>query len=429
MAVLAGARRRVVGQAGPVVAHDEHRTRPLTPDRHLDVAGRGMRPDVAQPFLACAEQQPVHGRTVSEGIVHLQRDVDALRRETRREVGERLAEAFGVEVRWIDPDDHGAERPHARPNGLGGIPQRRRPIRIAVAGGLGRQMHREPGQLLDRPVVQIGGDPASLSVGELDRLLEQTRAVGGRALEPSRQAPRQRDQQDGERRERHQQHRCERRQEVPFALSHARGTLQDLEQQGLPAPGGHRGERIQQRARVGQVRVLWGREVRGAHLDLPTREPVEAADRTRVALADQRGPVGVGVHDVAFRRPQANAHDGVVQHRVGDDRRHAHLGFGIDPHDRVLDPRFDDRCGVGGEVARVRHRLLRRHPAQHDHTHHPDQDQHDEAERDEHEHGPQDGVGATSSHGADATRAAGRRNRRSAAFAAGEAEVPVDTSW
>ena len=108
------------------------------------------------------------------------------------QVAKRVLEPRPVELGRVDLDEQGPQLPDPLAGFRRDLLERGRKVGRRSFGD-GRQRVRDTGEVLDDPVVQVGGDPAALEVGGVDRLLEQLHPLALRALHAMRELPRQRE--------------------------------------------------------------------------------------------------------------------------------------------------------------------------------------------------------------------------------------------
>ena len=155
-----------------------------------------------------------------------------------------------AQVRRVDLDDRGPEEPHALPHRVRRRRERVADRRVVDLLGLRGQLHREPGQVLDRSVVQVAGEPAPLAVGRVERALEQPLPVTVGALDATSEHVGEREEEQRERHECHEEHRRERPEDVPLLGGDRSELLVDLEQERDAVGGVDPGRDARERAAV-----------------------------------------------------------------------------------------------------------------------------------------------------------------------------------
>jgi hypothetical protein len=274
--------------------------------------------DVAQRLLADPVQELIDDRPVAGRICDIQRHLEPLLGEPRREIRQRRPEPGRLEVRRVHTDDRRAQRPDAPAHGGGRLLQDLTLRRIDRALRRRREPHRQPGQLLHRAVVEIAGDPAALTIRHVERSLERLLAFGTDPLQPPREDPRERQQQRRQRDQGDHQHRSEVAEQLLPLLVDGRQPLIGLEQQRLAVGRLDLRVDLQQRPEISLRRVLRRAQVGDLGGDLPIRQLCQFIRTALVSLPDRFD--GVGVEDRPALVPQLHAHDGVVQDGVTDDR-------------------------------------------------------------------------------------------------------------
>jgi hypothetical protein len=136
---------------------------------------------------------------------HIEAHLHAVVRESCGEIGDRGTESGLLQVGRVDPNHGGAERSNGSPDGAGRFPKRLTSYLIRHPLGLRRHMHREPRELLYGPIVEVPGDAPPFLSGGVDGLLKVSLAIRLRTPNTARQAPSERDLEDGEGDQRHDQ--------------------------------------------------------------------------------------------------------------------------------------------------------------------------------------------------------------------------------
>ena len=182
----------------------------------------GVRLDVAQRLARDAVDERV--ARLRAGGVDLQAGGDPRRLERAEQIAERRLQAGRREVRRVDLDEQRAQVANAlaQPGDRGAQHARLLGVVAAVRRlGERREPERHAREILDDPVVQVGGDPPPLLRGRLDRVLEQLLALAVAALQPARHRPRERDLEEQQHEQSGEQRRRERAQQARAARAHA----------------------------------------------------------------------------------------------------------------------------------------------------------------------------------------------------------------
>ena len=268
--------------------------------------------------------------------------------------------------------------------------------------GRSRQPQRETRQLLHRPVVQVSGDPPALAVRHVERALQRLLPLAAHPSQPPREDPAERDQQHGQRDQRHDEHGREVAQQLLPLLVDARIPLVGLEQQRRAVGCLDRRIDLEQRPRALLVSVLGRAQVGDLCRGLPAGELVQLARAALELLADRLELVGI--QDRAVLTPQLHVDDRVVKHRVADHGRHLAGRGGVPGDDPVGHPLLDHVRREQRELTSVVDRAVDRHPTDHDERRARHERDYQHAEQDDHEDGPTD-TGVAPIHSGDATRA------------------------
>ena len=206
-------------------------------------ASEGDR-DACRLGVALDVAERLGGRAVDEPLVGLARarlpgstasSVSSPRASERREeVGERRLEPARAQVGRVDLDEQRAQAAHRVPR-PGRRVAERRPRGGRRLGLRGRaQRVRDPGEVLDGAVVEVGRDPAPLVGGRLDGAHEQRLALLLRSLQPPAEPPRERHLHEPEQEEAAEQERGERQPDAPPGRCDGAPALVRLEEERRP---------------------------------------------------------------------------------------------------------------------------------------------------------------------------------------------------
>ncbi len=208
------------------------------------------------------------------------------------QVVEHRLQARGLQPGRVDLDQQRAHVAHTLAQRVDGIVDHARLLVVAAPARVGRQ-RREPErharQVLHHAVVQVGGDPAALAVGRLDRARQQPLALLVAALQAARERPRERHLEE----QQHEQAAEQRRRE---RAEHAAGAdalteleaLVDLEQHLGAVRRADRRVRLQQLALLALVAVLGLGQVAELGVGAAGLEQLRLLLAEREPLADQR---------------------------------------------------------------------------------------------------------------------------------------------
>ncbi len=162
-------------------------------DRHVRRAR--VLAGVAKPLARGAVEQVLDRPRQGEGGRDVHLDRDAPRLQGRRQVGDRRREALVLQTAGVDVHDGRPEAPRALAGRVGAVAQRPHRRLVGARGrppGGGGQREREPREVLDRPVVQVGGHPPALERRRLEGGLQQPFAFPQAVAKAPRGGPGQR---------------------------------------------------------------------------------------------------------------------------------------------------------------------------------------------------------------------------------------------
>ena len=224
--------------------------RPLTVDAHAsrlrvvdDVAERLLRDPIDERLLRLVDDAPSRRPTTRR----------ATPRASSGLTRSRIAASRPAAARWGDGDRRAGRGDRGRCGGGCRSPPRGRarppplPARAALIGER-RERVRDAGDVLHRPVVEIGGDPAPLAVRGGDRIREQRLSFLVAPLEAADQRPDERHLHEHEERDRAEDRRRQLGEEPARTGVDRVEPLVDLEQDRGSGRGPDRGVRLDQLA-------------------------------------------------------------------------------------------------------------------------------------------------------------------------------------
>ena len=279
----------------------------------------------------------------------------ALLLRPRREVGQRGAEP---RLRFMGRLTT-AERRRAdvAPRGRCGLGEFREPAGSSSAPP--RRTGASPGRRGPGPDRRGGRPrPGAAPVRGVDRALEEPLPVELGPTDATRQHPRERNLDRGERDERHHEHRRERREQVALARLDARGALIRLEQEPLAARGSDDVD-LDQVAVAALEPVLGLREVR--HLG---RHALGLDHRARPPRAGTASSIRLVRVDLSPRRPSISIRT-TGSSSTAVTTRDRQAGVGVSGEQAVVQPALHHRGREGREVTRLRDGLVRRESPEH----------------------------------------------------------------
>ena len=215
-----------------------------------------------------------------------------------------------MEAAGVDLDHGGAQAADALPRRVGAVLEGPDRVRVGVGGrALGRrgEREREAGQVLDRPVVQVGRDPPPLDRGRLERRLQQRLALAQAVAQAAGGGPRQGQLDQPQQQQRADDDRRHRDQDALAAGVDGALAPVDLEERRAPLGGADGQVHLQQRAVVALEDVLRLGEVAQLGVGHPGLQGLALVRAERVAAADQPGLVRVD--DAPVGVPDLDPHD------------------------------------------------------------------------------------------------------------------------
>ena len=279
----------------------------------------GVALDVPQGLGGGPVDEALVVRRQARPVLDLDRELgrDPPRFEPREQVDEGRLEPARPQVRWVDLEEQRAEAPHRVARRGRCVVQRfARPGR-RLGLGSGAERVRDPGEVLNRPVVEVGGDPAPLVGRRLDGPDEQRLTILGRPLQAAAEPPRERDLDEPEEDEAAEQERSERQPDPSTGRLDRAAPLVRLEQEGRPVRRADRHVDLVEVAlalleavlRTGEVRPLRSRLAVSQRLLLGRVERETGSDQTRLVRVD----------DAAVAVPELDPDNTIAEHALVDD--------------------------------------------------------------------------------------------------------------
>nr|WP_246535959.1 hypothetical protein [Nocardioides aquaticus] len=222
-----------VEPAAVVADHGDHLVRGLL-DADVEVRPAAVAHGVAHGLLdrAPGERDQVRGQVVVD--LHGQGGGDPVAAQGGEEVVKGTGQPGGVEVRWVDLDQQGAQCPDAAAHRAARVVELGAQGAARVrSGGDGGQHVRRAGQLLDDPVVEVPRDPGAFGVRGVDRGPQQPLALLGGPAEPTGEEHDERQCHRDECTQPDQGHGPEPAQDRVGAVADAGGGVVRLEEEGL----------------------------------------------------------------------------------------------------------------------------------------------------------------------------------------------------
>ncbi len=365
-------------EADAFVDHGEPDAVPRGRERHAHVARVRVTLDVPERLGRDPVDEALVILREAQIVLQLEVDLDGARAKRRNCVGESRVEPAGAEAGRVEFDEQRAEASHGLSGPRSGGRQRGARRRRGLAVRRRAERVRDPGEVLDDAVVQVGGDAPPLVRRRLHRADEEGLALRLRPAQPPIESRREGDLHEPEQGEARDEQRRQGEPDAPPGRRHRTLALVGLEEQRRAVRGAHREVHLVERALASFVAVLRPGEVAELRPGRSGAQDVELLGAEWESRPDQARLVGI--HHPSVALPELHPHDSLAEHTFLDNPVDGVDRAAVAAQKRGGERRLDNTLpGERRELARVPQRLRARKLAEGEHGGGGEHRQHDDA--------------------------------------------------